>query len=934
MVNSSLFMKWVLSILLVSCFLIVLPLSAETGVVLRGGREEYNLGKHLGIYEDKTGVLTIDQVSSTNFRGVFEKSRVDSPGRWYSLSAFWLKVSVDNRSVVKKWVLTLGYPFQFYIDFFYRKKGENRFRVVKTGLARDFKNRFFGAGRFSFPVAPGSADTGNYYFRIKSYCALNFSLLCRTVDSFAGTRNLDLYFLGVFFGILFIMLWYNFFLFLSLRTMEYLYFTFFLFIVLGIHIFLNGLVHVFFSRIAAGGYVVYTSMLVLMSVFLLRLTSVFFRLKKTLPRFHSLYLVFQVLIVLNFAGASLSLGLGLGVGIRFLFRALAIVFHSSSFLLMLVTGLLLWVRKKEPVKLYLLSLMLVVMGALVIYFVRNGILPSNSFTENAYRFALVFMVLTMSLALSGRIREVMDEAHYAYRKLCSSEKDLKTIFNQTFDAFIIHDIDGKILDVNERMLEMYRVERENFLSLSIANDLSSSDNPLSRLPDIWRRVVAGEAVDFEWNAKRPCDQSEFPAEVLLKRISYGGGDVVLAVIRDLTERKKVEAQLIQAQKMETVGNLAGGLAHDFNNVLGGIVSVVSIMDLKFKKETLDCESLKKYIGLIKKSGERATDMVSRLLTLSRKEKLSLSRVDLNDIVNNVIEIAKNTFDKSIDLKFHILDRPAYIDADPTRIEQILLNLCINAAHSMTLMRSEGEQWGGVLEVRLRKSDLDEMFCSRNEGAVPGWYWEVSVRDSGIGIPDDIMDKIFNPFFSTKSSGSGTGLGLSMVYNMTRQHNGFIEVDSEPGRGSVFNLYFPLSDKPAEGESLPGEEDKPHSGGVILVIDDELVMRTIAGEILSELGFDVISCGSGSEGLRIIDDKKGELRAVILDMAMPEMSGKEVFEEIQKRNASIPVLLTSGFRLDGRVEEVLAGGAGGFLQKPYRYNSLSSAIFKLLEEGRA
>jgi len=378
--------------------------------------------------------------------------------------------------------------------------------------------------------------------------------------------------------------------------------------------------------------------------------------------------------------------------------------------------------------------------------------------------------------------------------------------------------------------------------------------------------------------------------------------------------------------------LAGGLAHDFNNVLGGIIAIVSLIDYRLKQNRgIDNDKLREYVDMMKESGTRAADMVQQLLALSRKQNLNLTSVDLNHSIKHIMNICKNTFEKSVTLRPEYYKEPVMVRADPTHIEQALLNICVNAAHAMTLMRKEGETWGGTLSVTIDRISADRHFVATHPEAVMADYWVISVMDNGVGMTVDIISKIFNPFFSTKEKGRGTGLGLSMVYNLITQHKGFIDVFSEPAVGSTFNLYLPVlveGDEIVPGSSGPAIK---RGEGLVLVVDDEEVMRQTAREILTECGYDVITASNGRQGFDVFRERYNDIRAVILDMAMPEMSGKDTYIKMKEIDPFCRVIITSGFKQDERVEEALGLGAQGFMQKPYTLDKLSELLHDLLKD---
>ncbi len=418
---------------------------------------------------------------------------------------------------------------------------------------------------------------------------------------------------------------------------------------------------------------------------------------------------------------------------------------------------------------------------------------------------------------------------------------------------------------------------------------------------------------------------------LFPLISNGVKGVVIRV-DDITEMERKDEQLRQAQKMEIIGNLAGGLAHDFNNVLGGIVGTISLMQYRYAAgKPISENELLNYLATMEKSSKRAADMVQQLLTISRRKEMLFSPVDMNEVITHVVGVCETTFDKSVEFKIYRSEEKAIISADMTQIEQVLLNLCMNAYHSMTIMRKDLEHQGGYITILCEFLQADKHFVTTHTGMNEGDYWKLSVRDTGVGMSEATRNKIFDPFFTTKDKGKGTGLGLSMVYNIVKLHNGCIDVYSEEGLGSTFNVYFPASGGNVSTSNAVHE--KIASGeGIIFVVDDESVMRDIAQGMLEECGYSVILAENGLEAVKIFNTRHKEISLVLLDMVMPKMSGKEAYIEMKKTDPSVKVLLASGFRQDERSEEILKMGVKGFIQKPYTIASLSTAISRVLHSN--
>lgn len=396
------------------------------------------------------------------------------------------------------------------------------------------------------------------------------------------------------------------------------------------------------------------------------------------------------------------------------------------------------------------------------------------------------------------------------------------------------------------------------------------------------------------------------------------------------EKEKIQQQLTQTQKMEIVGSLAGGLAHDFNNVLGGIIGTVSLLDYILQNEEADKNYIKEQIDIIRHSADNAAEIVQHLLGLARKHQLSMQTVDLLNTVDEVIKICHRIFDKSIEIELRMPVKSALVFADHNYLEQAILNICVNASHAMTIMRKPAEKQGGVLAVQLKKILADKDFCRLNtEALIEQAYWKLEISDTGVGMNQATLQNIFHPYFTTKRKDQGTGLGLSMAYSVIKQHSGFIDVSSEIGKGTSVCLFLPVLEKETGLDSDLGQRELFLASGTVLIIDDEEIIRKTLWGMLSKMGFNVMAAEDPEEGIRLFENQYEAIHLLILDISMPKMSGKEVYQHIRRIKPQQRVILVSGYARDRRVEEALEMGANCFLQKPFSIYQLSEAIRKVL-----
>lgn len=387
------------------------------------------------------------------------------------------------------------------------------------------------------------------------------------------------------------------------------------------------------------------------------------------------------------------------------------------------------------------------------------------------------------------------------------------------------------------------------------------------------------------------------------------------------ERKRLEEQLLQAQKMESVGRLAGGVAHDFNNLLTAIIGYSQLMLARMGAE----DSFRRETEEILRAGQRAASLTSQLLAFSRRQKLEKKVISINDTINNLTKMLCRIIGEDVDVRVHTRAGEPIIFADPSQAEQVLLNLAVNARDAMPA--------GGSLTIETDNVEIDDDSCRRNFWAKAGRFARLTVSDTGTGMDSETLKRAFEPFFTTKESGKGTGLGLSVVYGVVQQHDGLINIHSEPGCGTRFEVYFPLHGE-ATGEDR-NEESLPARGGkeTILVAEDEESLQTLTRKILSKLGYRVLMVRDGVEAFEMIEANRAEIDLLILDMLMPRMSGREVYLRSRAAGIDIPVIFMTGYSTD-MVDTAFVESLGvPLLRKPYDINELGNRVRRSLDQKR-
>jgi PAS domain S-box-containing protein len=512
----------------------------------------------------------------------------------------------------------------------------------------------------------------------------------------------------------------------------------------------------------------------------------------------------------------------------------------------------------------------------------------------------------------GAFLDISDRKR-AETALRESELRYRTLFEAAGDAIFILK-EGRVFDCNARTLELFGRSRDQIIGSSPhkfspplqPDGRRSRDKAMER----YRVALAGEPQFFEWLHGRP-DGTLLTTEVSLNRIELAGEAYLLAIVRDVSERKRLEEQLLQAQKMEAMGVLAGGVAHDFNNILSTIVGYGSLLRMRLEGE----EQLKGYVERILASGERAASLTSSLLAFSRKQESQLRPVDINAIIHGFHRILARLIGEDLDLRLNLAPGSLTADADPRQIEQVLMNLVTNSRDAMPR--------GGELKISTATASL-----GADAGGVPaGSYALIRVADSGEGMDAGTQTRMFEPFFTTKEAGKGTGLGLAIVYGIVQKHKGFIQVDSAPGRGTTFTVYLPLS-AAAQGEApAQPRQEIPRGSETILLVEDDPAVRQVTRTMLEEFGYTVIEATDGVAAQFVFREHGERIDLVVCDLLMPRLNGRETLAGLRRLKKDLRAIFITGYAADVIAEKGLADLGSRLLMKP-----LNPAL--LLQEVRA
>jgi len=507
------------------------------------------------------------------------------------------------------------------------------------------------------------------------------------------------------------------------------------------------------------------------------------------------------------------------------------------------------------------------------------------------------------ISLRRALEESLRESKEKYRMLVESS---------LVGVFIIHN--GTILFVNTTFEGLAEYEKNELLEKDFFELVAPEDRDLVKEREIHREQGSDEPDHYEVRFIKKTGE-KFWAELRAGRVMLDGKAAVIGNVIDISQRRYLEAQLLEKQKMESIGTLAGGIAHDFNNLLGGILGYASLLLTDMSEDHPYFDD----INAIAETTKRAADLTNRLLGFARGGKYQIASIDMNDMVGEIVDVLSIPESTSISLKTRLKDDLWPVLGDSRQIQQAVLNVCLNAVEAMP--------GGGRLVISTSNTTLDESAAQEQLGISAGEYVCISVSDTGIGMDEKTKSRMFEPFFTTKPTGAGTGFGLAMVYGIITNHDGAIQVTSEAGKGTEVVIYLPRYVEARVSEVEAGVP-VPEGGNKVLLVDDEYVIRQVASRMLERGGYDVLLASNGKEALTIYEKNRDAIGVVLLDLIMPGMGGRETHRRLKEIDPDVKIVYTSGYGLQDRPELRQLRDIP-FIQKPFQTEVLVQTIGRLL-----
>jgi PAS domain S-box-containing protein len=536
----------------------------------------------------------------------------------------------------------------------------------------------------------------------------------------------------------------------------------------------------------------------------------------------------------------------------------------------------------------------------------RGAYEVHAFRTDPDNMAVMFLDITE--------RKKVEEALHA------SELRHRALFESAGDAILLMR-DLRFIDCNPVAVKLFGRPREEILGRT-PMDFSPPTQPdgqdsRERAEQLLAQVAAGEVTTFDWRHAL-ADGTLFDAEVTLTGIEIAGEQLFLAHVRDITEQRRLEERLAQAQRMETVGQLAGGVAHDFNNLLTPILGYAELL----LQEIDPGDPRHAEVDEIRKAAERARTLIRQLLAFSRKQVLEMKVVDLGEVVTDFRKMLRRTIREDIEIRLRTSPELDPVCADVHQIGQVLMNLALNARDAMN--------GPGTLTIEITNAEPTPELARSQADVAPGRYVMLAVSDSGAGMDEATLQRVFEPFFTTKEKSKGTGLGLATVYGIVKQHRGFVTARSRPGEGSRFEVYLPRAERLAGAvDTATGRVEKPTGSETVVVVEDDDTVRGLACRILRKHGYNVLEARSAQECIAVFEQRRQPVDLLLADVVMPEMNGRKLYETLAKTRPGLRVLYMSGYTDDVIASHGVLDDGVELIQKPFSANDLARRVRDVL-----
>ncbi|MBF0302479.1 MAG: response regulator [Desulfamplus sp.] len=924
------------------------PITSQSKIfILEEGLQKKDITQYLDYYIDYSGrddnkKLDIQTIASKQFISSF-KPLDGKSGFGYSSSSFWFRLTVQNPTYQPiKWFIE--YPYAVVDQFiFYNPivndtdRAKQTFSIIRSGDKYPFSERPVNFRTTIIPITQIPGET-TYYFNIISDGAIVVPLVARGEEQLQRYTNADLAMNWLYYGVMLAAVFYNFFIFLSIRELTYLYLIIF---VSGISLLImaqNGLAFQYLWPNSTWWANICNPMFGIIG-FLggIPFTTSFLSTKTELPKFHT---VMKALLYIGVVMLLLTFIMPYHVATQAM-----VLFAGINVTLMLIVAIILSIRGQRQARFYILAWSSMLIISLMMVFKFFGLLEGNLWAyAGVQQIGMALLIIILSFGLVDKINIIKQEKHKALEEkqnaldmVRASEKQYRLLADNVKEVIWTLDLKTlKISYITPSILSMMGYTPEEAKSQFSFKKMLPPESARKAINAVKMGIAPDELSRQHLEENPPVELECYTKDgdtiwtettLTFLRDEQNRAFEMLGVSRDITERKrserekrKLEEQLIQSNKLEAIGTLAGGISHDMNNILTAIMGYVeiSLSDVPFDSK------IRQRLERVLNACHRARDLVKQILTFSRQDSQENIPVNINIMVKEVLKLIRASLPTTIKIHQTITNEKYIIIADPTKIHQIIMNLCSNAGYAM-------QESGGLLAVCTEILDIDPESAEKYLDLNHGKYIRLTVSDTGHGMDKKVMERIFEPFFTTKPRGKGTGMGLAMVHGILKSLGGNIYVYSEIDKGTTFHLFFPCA---PEGSHIKSQEfvDIATGDETILYVDDEAPIVDMAQEMLTTLGYRVEGVIGSVEALERFSQQPKRFDIVITDQTMPEMTGCELAKKIWEIRPGLPIILCSGFNDLVNPESAKSLGIREYVMKPYSKQEISIKIRRALQNN--